>query len=89
MNIEFTDEFKKKTQQFIRKSPQLKSSFKKQLALFKLNPFHPSLRLHKLKGSRSEQYALWIKGDLRALSIKSKTHTETYIFFDTVTHDEY
>lgn len=89
MNVEFTDEFKKKAQQFIRKNPQLKSSLKKQFTLFKINPFHPSLRLHKLKGKRSEQYALWIKGDLRALSIKSKTHTATYIFFDIVTHDEY
>ena len=89
MNIEFTDEFKKKTQQFIKKNPQLRSSFKKQLTLFKINPFHPSVRLHKLKGTRSEQYAIWIKGDLRALAIKSRTHTETYIFFDLVTHDEY
>ena len=89
MNVEFTDEFKKKTQQLIRKNPQLKSSFKKQFILFKINPFHPSLRLHKLKGSRSEQYVIWIKGDLRALSIKPKTDTETYIFFDLVTHGEY
>lgn len=89
MNIEFTDEFKKKTQQLLRKNPQLKSPFKKQFTLFRINPFHPSLRLHKLKGSRSEQYAIWIKGDLRALSIKSKVHPETYIFFDLVTHDEY
>lgn len=89
MNIEFTDSFKKKTQQLGRKNPQFKTVLKKQLSLFKLNPFHPSLRLHKLKGSRSEQYAMWIKGDLRALSIKSRTHKDTYIFFDLVTHDEY
>lgn len=89
MNIEFTDEFKKKTQQVVRKNPPLKHFLKKQLTLFKTNPFHPSLRLHKLKGSRSEQYAIWIKGDLRALSIKSKTHNDTYIFFDLVTHDRY
>ncbi|MBA3724603.1 MAG: plasmid stabilization protein [Candidatus Levybacteria bacterium] len=89
MNIEFTDAFKKKLQQVNRKNPQLKLSLKKQFNLFRINPFHPSLRLHKLKGMRSEQYAIWIKGDLRALSIKSTTNTDTYIFFDLVTHDEY
>ena len=30
-----------------------------------------------------------IKEDLRALSIKSRTHKDTYVFFDLVTHDEY
>jgi len=81
MKIEFTDAFKKKVQQVNRKTPQLKSSLKKQFNLFRSNPHHPSLRLHKLKGTRSEQYAIWIKGDLRALSIKSTTNSDTYIFF--------
>lgn len=89
MKIEFTDAFKKKIQQVIRKNPHLQSAFKKQFNLFKSNPFHPSLRLHKLKGTRSEQYAIWIKGDVRALSIKSTTNSDTYIFFDVVTHDTY
>jgi mRNA-degrading endonuclease YafQ of YafQ-DinJ toxin-antitoxin module len=89
MNIEFTHAFEAETQQICRKNPQLQLAFKKQLNLFKSNPFHPSLRLHKLKGVRSEQYAIWIKDDLRALSIKSATASDTYIFFDVVTHDEY
>ena len=89
MNIEFTISFKKKTQQLARKNPQLKTTLKKQFNQFKINPLHPSLRLHKLRGTRSEQYAIWIKGDLRALSIKSKNQKDTYIFFDLVSHYEY
>ena len=89
MDIELTDLFKKKAQKLIQKDPTLSSILKKQFNLFKSNPLYPSLHLHKLQGKRSEQYAIKIKSDLRALSIKSKDSKDTYIFFDLVTHDEY
>lgn len=89
MNIELTDSFKKKIKKLTQKDPGLKTALIKQLQLFKNNPHHPSLRLHKLKGTRSEQVAIWIKGDLRALGIKSRTIKDTYVFFDLITHDEY
>lgn len=44
--------------------------FRKQFKRFKESPHHIGLRLHKLKGERSKQYAIWIEGDLRALAIK-------------------
>lgn len=89
MDIELTDSFRKKAQKLIGKDPSLRLIFKKQLKLFCSNPRHPSLHLHKLQGKRSEQYAIRIKPDLRALSIRSKNNENTYIFFDLITHDEY
>ena len=89
MDIELTDLFKKKAQKLIKKDPALNSTLKKQFNLFKSNPLYPSLHLHKLQGKRSEQYAIKIKSDLRALFIKPKESKDTYIFFDLVTHDEY
>lgn len=89
MNLELTDSFKKKAQKLIKKNPDLNLALKKQFNLFKFNPLYPALHLHKLQGKRSEQYAIKIKSDLRALYIKSKTKKDTYIFFDLVTHDEY
>ncbi|OGV96452.1 hypothetical protein A2W24_00605 [Microgenomates group bacterium RBG_16_45_19] len=89
MDIELTNFFKKKAQKLIKKDPSLNSALKKQINLFRSNPFYPSLHLHKLQGKRSEQYAIKIKSDLRALSIKSMDKKDTYIFFDLVTHDEY
>lgn len=86
MKLYFTADFEKKVAKLIRKYPQLKEQFKKQFSLFNRDQSHPGLRLHKLKGKRSEQYAIWILGDLRALAIKN--HDE-YIFFDLVTHDKY
>lgn len=89
MNIELTESFKKKVQKLVKKDFDLKLALKKQFNLFKSNPLYPSLHLHRLQGKRSEQYAIKIKPDLRALSIKSRDNKDTYIFFDLVTHDEY
>jgi mRNA-degrading endonuclease YafQ of YafQ-DinJ toxin-antitoxin module len=86
MNFELTDSFKKKSQKLDLKNPRLRSALIKQFHLFSQNPRHPSLKLHKLQGERSTQFAIWIISDLRALAIKSG---EKYIFFDLITHDEY
>ncbi len=86
MTLHFTSGFIKKLTKLTRKNIQLKKRFKKQLTIFQQNPRHLGLRLHKLQGTRSEQYAIWIEDDLRALVIKDG---DAYIFFDLVTHDEY
>lgn len=86
VSIEFTRSFHKKVATLVSHQPKLRNRFKKQFALFKANPRHLSLRLHKLKGKRSEQYAIWIEGDLRAIAIKEG---QSYIFFDLITHDQY
>lgn len=86
MNFFLTENFQKKAQKLCKKDSQLRHALAKQFSLFQENHLHPSLKLHKLKGKRSEHYAIWIAGDLRALGIKSD---EEYIFFDLVTHDQY
>ncbi|MBT3249504.1 MAG: hypothetical protein HN846_05115 [Candidatus Pacebacteria bacterium] len=86
MKFHLTDSFQKKAKKLCKKDPQLKIALAKQFSLFQENHQHPSLKIHKLKGKRSEQYAIRIKGDLRVLSIKNN---EIFIFFDLVTHDQY
>lgn len=44
----------------MRRHPDLIGQYEKTLELLELNPFHPALRLHKLKGAL---------GDLRSVSI--------------------
>jgi toxin HigB-1 len=48
--IQFTDEYKKRAKRFLRKHPDLGPAYLKTLTLLEANPFHPSLRLHPLKG---------------------------------------
>ena len=86
MKLDFTNSFKRKTKKLFQKDPQVRTDFIKQFSLFQKNQKHPSLKLHKLKGERLGQYAIWIKGDLRALGVKEK---DKFIFFDLVTHYEY
>lgn len=86
MNFYLTSSFQKKAQKLSKKDPEIRLALSKQFTLFQENHQHPSLKLHKLKGKRSEQYAIWIIGDLRALSIKEE---DQYIFFDLVSHDQY
>ncbi|NCN03886.1 MAG: hypothetical protein GW942_02330 [Candidatus Pacebacteria bacterium] len=86
MKINFSKSFIKKSSKLIQKNPQLEKSLVKQISLFKKNSKYPSLRLHKLKGQRSDQLTIWIEDDLRALCIQS--HDE-YVFFDLVKHDQY
>ena len=86
MNVYFSTKFIKKAKLLAKKDKDLKSSLDKQISLFKTDPSHPSLKFHKLKGKRSTQYAVWIKGDLRALCIKDQ---DSYLFVNLVSHDQY
>lgn len=86
MIINSTAGFKRKVKKLIKRYPPLRNKLKVQFKQLQLDPTHPGLRFHKLKGERSEQYAMWIYGDLRALAIKDE---DNYIFFDILTHDEY
>lgn len=86
MKLEFSSSFEKKAKKLFKKNPQLHKNFIKQFRLFNTNSNHPSLKLHKLQGKRSQQYSVWIKKDLRAIAIKKSSK---YIFYDLVTHDKY
>lgn len=84
MTIHFTKEFQKEIGRI--KSSRVKGKLQKQLKLFIIDQKHPSLKLHKLKGKRSQQYSIWIEDNLRAIAVRDN---DTYVFFDLVNHDEY
>jgi len=45
-----TDEYFKKLKKFIKKHPDALERYVKAIELLEIDPFHPSLRLHKLQG---------------------------------------
>ncbi len=63
--IIYTDSYNKKAAKFIKKHPELINQYEKTLQLLELNPNHPSLKLHKLKGGLSELYAISINVNYR------------------------
>lgn len=86
MNVYFSSRFIRKVKLLTKNDKSLKKSLEKQISLFKTNPGHPALRYHRLKGKRSDQIAIWMRGDLRALCIKDK---DGYLFVNLISHDEY
>lgn len=46
----FTDSYSRRAAKFINQHPELRQQYLKTLQLLEANPFHPSLRLHPLRG---------------------------------------
>lgn len=46
----YTDSYIKRARKFLKKHPDLASQYEKTLKILEINPQHPSLRLHQLKG---------------------------------------
>ena len=59
-NVIFTDSYQKLAEKWLKKHPDLKSKYYDTIQLLEINPFHNSLRLHKLKGEISEFFSVSI-----------------------------
>lgn len=58
--IVFTESYTHRAIRFLRKHPELRGQYRKTLELLELNPHHPSLRLHKLKGALAQLHSVSI-----------------------------
>ena len=56
----YTDSYMKRAARFVRKHPDLLSQYEKTLKLLEMNPHHPSLRLHQLRGRLKNLYSVSI-----------------------------
>jgi len=57
----------KKLKKFLKKHPDLLPKYEKTIILLEHNPFHPSLRLHKLKGDLQEFYSVSLDMNYRII----------------------
>lgn len=46
----FTEQYNRRAARFLKQHPNLRQAYLKVLQLLEANPFHPSLRLHPLRG---------------------------------------
>lgn len=58
--IIYTKSYLKRATKFAKRHPDLLGQYEKTLKLLELNPFHPSLRLHRLSGSLSDLHSVSI-----------------------------
>jgi mRNA-degrading endonuclease YafQ of YafQ-DinJ toxin-antitoxin module len=58
--IVYTQGYLKRAARFIRRHPDLLPQYEKSLKLLELNPWHPSLRLHRLDGTLRDLHSVSI-----------------------------
>ena len=86
-DIVYTHGYVKRAAKFIRKHPELMSQYEKTLRLLELDPFHPVLRTHKLKGNLSDLYSVSINIGYR-IAIDLIMEKRSIIPVDVGSHDE-
>lgn len=62
-----TSYYEKRLKTFLAKHPELKEKYIKTIKLLQVNPSHPSLRHHKLKGKLSDLYSASLNMHYRIL----------------------
>ena len=85
--IIFTDSYTKKVLKFIKKHKDLKDKYIKTLTILENDPYHPSLRLHKLEGKQREYFSISINMSYRVV-IDFVIQNDEIIPIDIGSHDE-
>ena len=85
--IIYTPDYNKRAARFIRKHPELVSQYEKTLKLLEIDPFHPSLRLHRLRGRLSELHSISINISYR-ITLELVLQGHEIIPVDVGSHDE-
>ena len=84
--IVFTKSYTRRALRFFKKHPDLISQYEKTLTLLRLNPHHPSLRLHPLKGKLQGLHSVSVNISYR-LTIELILYEEKIIPVYIGTHD--
>ncbi len=83
----YLDSYNKKAAKFIKKHRDLKNQYEKTLKLLEIDPYHPSLRLHKLKGKLEGIYSISINITYR-IAIDFVIEKDEIILLDVGHHDD-
>lgn len=84
MNFEVSSDLKKDLKKIKKKNQSLFQKNKKQLLLFNVNHFHPSLRTHKLSGNDN----VWSISIDKSVRMLYKLDESGAYFFDIGTHEQ-
>ncbi len=82
-----TDTYFKKLKKFIKKHPKVLDRYIKVVEILERDPYHPSLRLHKLKGHLHQYYSISITMQYRVV-IDFIIKDNEIMPIDIGTHDE-
>ena len=85
--IIYTPGYNRRAARFLKKHPELLPQYEKALKLLEINPFHPSLRLHRLKGPLAQLHAISINISYR-VTLELILDESRIIPIDVGSHDE-
>ena len=85
--IIYTKSYLKRATKFAMRHPDLLIQYEKALKLLELNPFHPSLRLHRLSGSLSDLHSISINISYR-ITLEFLIEDGKIILVNVGSHDE-
>lgn len=85
--ILYTDSYNKRARKFLKKHPELLGQYEKTLKILEINPYHPSLRLHKLQGRLTDLHSVSINITYR-ISIFFIIEDDRIVPVDIGTHEE-
>ena len=83
----FTETYLKGEKKFLKNHTDLIERYKKVLRLLELNPNHPSLRLHKLKGKFNNKYSVSVTMNYRIILTFAIVKSEI-VLIDIGSHDD-
>jgi len=85
--ILYTPGYNRRAARFLKKHPELLPHYEKTLKLLEIDPFHPSLRLHRLKGPLTELHSVSINISYR-VTLELVLQDRQIIPVDIGSHDE-
>lgn len=85
--IIYTPGYNRRAAKFLKKHPELYPQYEKTLRLLEADLYHPSLRLHRLKGALSDLHSASINVSYR-ITLEIIIHDEQLILVDVGHHDE-
>jgi len=85
--IIFTESYTRQAERFLKRHPDLLGVYGKTLQLLEVNPSHPSLRLHKLKGRLKELYSVSVTLSCR-ITLSFTIIEGSIVLIDVGAHDE-
>jgi mRNA-degrading endonuclease YafQ of YafQ-DinJ toxin-antitoxin module len=83
----YTKSYLRRATKFAKRHPNLLAQYEKALKLLELNPFHPSLRLHRLSGSLSDLHSVSINIGYR-VTLEFLIDDSKIILVNVGSHDE-
>jgi len=83
----YTESYIYKAKRFVKKHPELISQYEKTLKILEIDPQHPSLRLHRLKGKLKDLHSISINISYR-ITLEFYFKDKEIILVNVGRHDE-